>query len=128
MMRFIAALLIVFGLASAAQAAERMAFTPESFSAAQASGKNILVDVTASWCPICAKQHPIINSLLDTPELKDLTVLEVDFDTQKDVLRSLGVQMQSTLIVYTGKSEKGRSTGVTDPDDIKALLLKVKSS
>jgi hypothetical protein len=31
------------------------------------------------------------------------------------------------LIVFHGKTEKGRSTGVTDPAAIEALLLKSKA-
>ena len=46
----------------------------------------------------------------------------VDFDTSKPLLRQLGVQMQSTLIVYHGAKETGRMTGAIDPAVIKRLL------
>jgi thioredoxin 1 len=49
-------------------------------------------------------------------------VFDVDFDTSKPLLRQLGVQMQSTLIVYHGAKETGRMTGATDPAVIKRLL------
>ena len=81
----------------------------------------------ASWCPICAKQRPILASLERTTELSDLVVFDVDFDSQKDVVRQFGAQQQSTLIVFKGKSEKGRSIGETDPSAIKALLMTSKS-
>jgi thioredoxin 1 len=51
-----------------------------------------------------------------------IKVFDVDFDTSKPLLRQLGVQMQSTLIVYHGAKETGRMTGATDPAVIKRLL------
>jgi hypothetical protein len=42
--------------------------------------------------------------------------------TSRPLLRQLGVQMQSTLIIYHGTKETGRMTGATDPAVIKRLL------
>ncbi len=53
-----------------------------------------------------------------------MTILHVDFDSQKDALKELGVRMQSTLITYKGGKEVGRSTGVTDKAAIAAQLDK----
>ena len=55
---------------------------------------------------------------------KELVSFNIDFDTQKDLLKTFGVQKQSTLIVFKGKQEMGRSTGVTDPQAITALVGK----
>jgi hypothetical protein len=44
------------------------------------------------------------------------------FDAQKDVVRDLGAQMQSTLIAYDGETETGRSVGDTDPQSIGLLF------
>jgi hypothetical protein len=46
----------------------------------------------------------------------------VDFDSRKDVMRALGAQRHSTLIVYAGGAEFGRSVGDTRRDGIEALL------
>jgi thiol-disulfide isomerase/thioredoxin len=112
--------------AKSAMAAEPTTFTDAAFAAAQQAGKPILVHVNAGWCPTCAQQRPILDKLEHSAELGDLTVFTVDFDSQKDVLRELNVQQQSTLIVYAGKTEKGRATGITDPDAIRSLLLQAK--
>jgi len=82
------------------------------------------VDISAPWCPVCAKQRPILSQLMADPVFKDLVVYQVDFDSQKDVVRALGAQMQSTLVVFHGAAEKGRSTGDTNTQSIKALLQK----
>jgi thioredoxin 1 len=128
LLRIAAATLLFLGVTGQAFAAQPVPFTMSAFAAAQAKGKPILVDVTAPWCPVCAKQHPILSQLEQTPELRDLVVFDVDFDSQKDVLKQFGVQMQSTLIVFSGKTEEDRATGVTDPAQIKSLLLKAESA
>ena len=115
------------GLAAGqARAATEAPFDQAAFAASQRAGKPILVDVTASWCPTCAKQRPILARLREDPAFRDLQVYTVDFDTRKDVLRAMGVQMQSTLIVFHGDKEVGRSTGVVDEAAIRALLDKSK--
>lgn len=119
--------LLAAGLAVApapVRAAGETPFTQQAFAAAQAAGKPILVEVHASWCPVCAKQKPILSQLFTDPALRDLVVLRVDFDAQKDVVHNFGVQMQSTLIAYNGASERARSTGDTDPASIRTLVLK----
>jgi thioredoxin 1 len=105
-------------------AADRMPFDQKAFEAAQAAGKSILVDVSAPWCPVCRAQKPIIEELSLHPEYRDLTIFDVDSDTQRPVLRSLKVQQQSTLIVLKGNKETGRSVGSTDPSAIDRLLKK----
>jgi hypothetical protein len=56
------------------------------------------------------------------PKFKDLVVFKIDFDSQKDEVRALHAQSQSTLIVYKGEVEKGRSVGDTSRLSIEALL------
>jgi thiol-disulfide isomerase/thioredoxin len=95
-------------------------FDDPSFQHAQATGRTILVDVTASWCPTCRQQRPIVEQI--EKEQPKLVVYEVDFDAAKDTLRRFRVQYQSTLIVFKGAREVGRSTGDTDPARIRALV------
>ena len=97
-------------------------FDTKAFQQAQAAGKTILVDVTASWCPTCKQQRPIVQEI--EKEKPSLVVYEVDFDTAKDVLKRFHVQYQSTFIVFKGASEVGRSTGQTDPKRIRDLVAK----
>jgi thiol-disulfide isomerase/thioredoxin len=104
----------------AAQAAQ--SFDAKAFKQAQAVGKTILVDVTAPWCPTCRQQRPIIHEI--EKQRPNLVVYEVDFDTAKNTLKRFRVQYQSTLIVFRGGTEVGRSTGDTDPARIRALVAK----
>ena len=105
-----------------ASAAEWKSFDAAAFAAAKKEGKPILVDIFAVWCPTCRAQNPILTQLTREPKYKDMVVFKMDFDTQKDDVRALKAQKQSTLIVYNGETEKGRTVGDTDPASIAALL------
>lgn len=108
----------------AALAADTKAFDQKAFDAAQASGKPILIDVSAPWCPVCKVQAPIISKLMRETRFKELVAFNIDFDSQKALLKKFNVQRQSTLIVFRGKQEVGRSTGDTNPVSIEALMAK----
>lgn len=113
---------ISIALPHPSHASEKQAYTEAAFRAALAGGRPILVDVAASWCPTCHAQHPILSELTAQPRFKDLVIFDIDFDTQKEALRALNVRMQSTLLVFKGGKEVGRSTGDTDRASIDALL------
>jgi thioredoxin 1 len=114
---------VVFALSvGLASAADVKTYDPASFKAAQAAGNPIVIDIAASWCPTCAAQKPIIQSLVNDPAYSQMVLFHVDFDSQKEVVRKFGAQMQSTLIAYSGSTETGRSVGDTKPASIKALF------
>lgn len=118
-MRMIALLIASF-VALSLDAHAAQPFELKAFEQAQASGKSILVDVRASWCPTCRRQKPIVEGL--EKEKPGLVVYEIDFDTAKDLLQKFRVRHQSTLIMFKGAKEVGRSTGDTDPTSIRALV------
>jgi thioredoxin 1 len=118
------ALSAVFSFGSLASAMDKKPFDQKAFEAAQAQGKPILVEVSAPWCPVCKTQAPILSKLRNDARFKELVSFEVDFDSQKDLLRKFNVTKQSTLIVFKGNQEAGRSTGDTNSISIEALLRK----
>lgn len=92
----------------------------------QANGSPILIHVTAPWCPTCKAQHPVVSQLAADPANPDLVVFEVDFDSQKDVLRTFNVRQQSTLVAYRGAEETARAVGITNPEAIAALVAQTR--
>jgi thioredoxin 1 len=112
---------LAFGTASAM---DKKPFDQKAFEAAQAAGKPILVEVHAPWCPVCKAQAPTLAKLRNDVKFKNLVSFNVDFDSQKDLLKKFNVQKQSTLIVFKGKQEVGRSTGDSNAGSIEALVAK----
>lgn len=120
----IRAILIVVAatLSWPAQAGEIGPWDEAAFENAQSAGMPIVIHVTAPWCPTCRAQHPTVETLAAASQHTNLTVFEVDFDSQKDVLKRFDVRQQSTLIAFRGRGEVARSVGETRPDRISALF------
>ncbi|MDZ4153148.1 thioredoxin family protein [Methylicorpusculum sp.] len=115
---------ILFLLFAGTALASEQPFTQAAFDQLQKDGKPTLVSVHADWCPTCRAQAPIVKSLLEQPPYNQINALRVDFDQQKDVVKSFKVLKQSTLIVFKNGQEVGRSLGDTNPDTIETLLKK----
>jgi thiol:disulfide interchange protein len=113
-----------FATARSAAAAERTPYSDAALQAAQAAGRPVLIEVTAPWCPTCRAQKPHVDAVAADPRMRDAVLLSVDFDSQKDALRRLGVRSQSTLVVFRGTEERGRATGITDGAAIRELLFR----
>jgi len=109
---------------SLAMAGEIKPFSQVGFDALTAAGKPVVLDISATWCPTCKAQKPIIDSLMKQPAYKDVTLMAIDFDTNKPTLKKFKVSMQSTLVAFKGTQEVGRSVGDTSPDGLEALIKK----
>jgi thioredoxin 1 len=120
----VGALLAAAAPLPSASAGTAVAFSPEAFKAAQAANSPILIEIHADWCPTCKAQLPILDKLTGDPRFANLKIFRVDFDAMKPVVREFGAQMQSTLIVFKGATEQGRSVGDTREASIAALLDK----
>lgn len=120
-------LLAVTSLASLAMAGEIKPYSQQEFDKLTAEGKPVLLDISAPWCPTCKQQKPIIESLMKLPTYKDVTTLTIDFDTSKPTLRKFKVTSQSTLVVFKGAKEVGRSVGDTNPEGIEGLIKKASN-
>lgn len=117
-------LLALSSLMSLAMAGEVKPFNQKDFDTMTASGKAVVLDISATWCPTCKAQKPIIDGLMKQPAYKDVTLMTIDFDANKPTLKKFKVGMQSTLVAFKGANEVGRSVGDTNPDGIEALIKK----
>lgn len=120
----LSAAVLMSAVAFGARAADKVNYDAKSFAAAQAAGKPILVEIHATWCPTCKAQAPILSDLEKQEKFRNLTVFHVDFNSQKEAVKTFGARMQSTLITFKGPLETGRSVGDTNPSSIAALLDK----
>lgn len=64
----------------------------------------------------------MIEQLAKDPKFSGVTVLVVDYDKDKETLKELKVADRSTLVAFKGKTERKRSSFVTDPAGIRALF------
>ena len=113
-----------FLLAAPAVAEENIAWSAAAFDAALKAGRPVLVEVHAPWCPTCKAQEPILAAIVKGDAYRDLLVVRVDFDSQKDALKRFGARTQSTLIVFKGGAEVARSVGDTDKASLAGLIAK----
>ncbi len=121
MKMFVAAAALV-AMTQLAQAYEAKTYDDAAFKAAQAAGSEILVHVTAPWCPTCVSQHKTLSEIGKKPDYAKLAVFNIDFDTQADAMKSFKANSQSTLIAFKGATETGRLVGATKADAIEGLL------
>jgi thiol-disulfide isomerase/thioredoxin len=117
-------LLTLSSLMSLAMAGEIKPFNQKDFDDLIASGKPVVLDISATWCPTCKEQKPIIDGLMKQPAYKDVTLMTIDFDANKPTLKKFKVTMQSTLVAFKGAKEVGRSVGDTSPQGLEGLIKK----
>lgn len=98
-------------------------YSASSFKAAQSNGETIVVDVYASWCPTCRAQTPILNELRKDARLKNVRFVKVDFDKDKAFLRAHRIPRQSTIVVFKGMKETGRSIAQTNRGKLRGFVL-----
>jgi thiol-disulfide isomerase/thioredoxin len=111
-------------MASFATAGETRAYSQQDFDKLTLEGKPVVLDISATWCPTCKTQKPILDGLMKQLAYKDVTLLTIDFDDNKPVLKKFKVTMQSTLVAFKGSKEVGRSVGDTSPSGLEALIKK----
>lgn len=118
------ALFALSSIAALAMAGEIKPYSPQTFDSLTAAGKPVVLDISATWCPTCAAQKPIVDGLMKQPAYKDVTLLTIDFDAEKATLKRFKVTSQSTLVAFKGAKEVARSVGDTTPAGLEGLVAK----
>jgi thiol-disulfide isomerase/thioredoxin len=113
---------LAIALAVPASAAGIDAYKAATFATLQSQNRPVVIFVHAPWCPICRAQEQTIKQLLATPKYKGVTVLTIDFDSQKPLWTKFGASKQSTLIGFHGSRETSRLSYDADPAKVTALL------
>ena len=114
-----------FTSAAPGHAASAHDFDAKAFADAQQAGRPIFIAIHARCCPVCLVQKLIVNALLLDRKYDGLIYFVADFDRQKYQVRQFGVLKQSTLIVFRGRYERGRSTGETNHESIAELMARL---
>lgn len=115
---------LLFLFTAFAQAGEIRPFDQQAFNQLTQAGKPVVVDVSASWCPTCRAQKPVLEALMQQPDFHDVTLMTIDFDDGKPLLKQFRVANQSTVLAFKGSAEVARSVGDTSHDGLDALIRK----
>ncbi len=67
---------------------------------------------------------PLLESLLKEKQFQNVVAYQVDFDFGREFKGAHRVRYQTTLIVFKGGKERGRSIADLDIDSIRRLLSK----
>lgn len=124
--RFLATVMVTMPLWFASQMAHALEIKPYSAAALQtlqAEGKAVAVHFHADWCPTCRAQSVSFQSLKQDAQLKDMTLLVANYDTEDVLKQRLQIRAQSMLVVFRGKQETARQGGYTEVAPLKAALL-----
>lgn len=104
--------------------AGKQPFTQALFEQLQQDNKVVLVDIFADWCSTCAKQEKVIQSYIKKHPDRELHILQVDFDNQKEIVKQFRAPRQSTMLLYKGDEQFWYAVAETREDVITAELEK----
>lgn len=117
--------LIVSGLLLAAatlsHALEVKPYSAAALAEAEKTNQPVALHFHADWCPTCRAQDKVVQTLKNDKGL-DLTILTVNYDTEKDLKRRFKINSQASLIVLRGQKETARLVGDTTTDGIRNAL------
>lgn len=112
---------LLLASAALAHALEVKPYSAATLAQAQQAGQPVALHFRADWCPTCRAQDKSLQSLAAEKDLA-VTVLQVDYDNEKDLKRQYKVSTQSTLVVLKGSKETARLAGETSADALRGAL------
>lgn len=76
----------------------------------------------ATWCPTCAQQQEILDEYVASNPDRELHILEVDWDEDKQWVRHFRAPRQSTLLLFVGEEQHWFSVAETRSSEIAGAL------
>ena len=93
-----------------------------AFERASQAREPVLVEIYASWCPVCLAQQEALNTLIAQGKLPELRAFRVDYERDKDFLAQHNVRSTGTMILFLDGQEAGRALGLVTAPAIEAFL------
>jgi rhodanese-related sulfurtransferase len=102
------------------------AITENAYAGMVSSGKMVLVDFGAPWCPPCKQMEPIVNDFRKAQQGK-VTVLNVDGGAQPALMQRQAVAALPTFILYVDGKEVWRKQGVMTLEEMNGTVMRYAS-
>ncbi|RUO25364.1 hypothetical protein CWE09_01105 [Aliidiomarina minuta] len=77
-------------------------FDEQDFAAAQDNDDLILINFHRPWCPPCREQKRVLNQYFIDFTGSPVVVMEIDFDSQPELVERFGAVDPTTLVLYRG--------------------------
>lgn len=91
-------------------------FTKQQLNSVINSNELVLIDFSTQWCVPCKKMKPIVTEIKQ--ENKDVEVLFVDVDANKDLAKEYAVQSVPVFLVFKNGKEIFRHTGIIEKNEL----------
>lgn len=115
-------LAIALAFASAAQAATWGSFDAAAYAAARKADRVVLLQFIERGCTACEEQERILSRLFWGSSRTDWVGFRVDLVRDAEVAKALGVTGRSTLVLFRGAREIGRSVGAIQRAELTGFL------
>jgi thioredoxin 1 len=84
----------------------------------------VVVDFSASWCPMCNMMEPIVQAVAQLPEFATVKFVSVNVDKYKDVATEYGVSAIPTFVFFKDGKQIDSQIGGLEQD---AMVKKIKA-
>ena len=82
-----------------------------------------LIIFSADWCKYCKVAKDAMINHPKLPEvIKNYTIVDVNFDVDKDIVRGYNIKSIPTFVVFENGKEKSRLQGYKGPNSLLLLL------
>lgn len=86
------------------------------------SGKTVMVDFYADWCPPCRALSPIIDEVANENQNEDLIFVRLNIDDEEAISNAYGIRSIPTLVLIKNGEEVDRSIGYIEKEDVLSFV------
>lgn len=113
---------VLLSLFSVFSAFAQTPYTKEAFEKSQEKNERILLQVYASWCPVCKNEDKVFANVKNQGLLNNVTYFQANFDTEKLLKNDFKVKNPGTVILFEGKKEIRRVEQMPTEADFKKFI------
>ncbi len=100
----------------------KVPYTKEAFEKSQEKNEKIMLQVYASWCPVCKNEDKVFNNVKGEEIFKKVTYFQANFDTEAQLKKDFKVVNPGTIILFEGKKEIARTSQMPTEADFKRFV------